>query len=291
MSVTSLPVVLQGQVPRPKLVKALAHVRKMRGGSQSHLMICSDGEYYVVKFKSNPQHSRVIVNEMIGTHLAMSLGLPAMPFALVEVDEQLIKSNPTLNVELSEGKIPCQPGIHFGSLHLGPRGKALDYFPHTIFDRVWNADAVVGALAFDKWTANTDQRQFIFMTRPPMRNTYFAAMIDQGHCFGAGDWNFKAKPAHGFYMHKAIYHHVEGFASFEPWLTRIENLEPSLIWAVAQDVPPSWYDHRWSDVERMIKTLIARRTEIRCQVEQSCLYSNLCPKWHGDVILGRIHEA
>ena len=37
-------------------VKAVQHVRRMRGGAQSHMMRCADGFYYVVKFQNNPQH-------------------------------------------------------------------------------------------------------------------------------------------------------------------------------------------------------------------------------------------
>jgi hypothetical protein len=42
----------------------------MRGGAQSHLMRCDDGYYYVVKFQNNPQHRRILVNELLGTRLA-----------------------------------------------------------------------------------------------------------------------------------------------------------------------------------------------------------------------------
>ena len=48
----------------------------MRGGAQSHLMRCADGHYYVVKFQNNPQHRRILVNELLGTRLASRLGLP-----------------------------------------------------------------------------------------------------------------------------------------------------------------------------------------------------------------------
>jgi hypothetical protein len=44
-------------------------------GAQAHLMRCSDGNYYVVKFQNNPQHHRILVNEMLGTRLASRLGL------------------------------------------------------------------------------------------------------------------------------------------------------------------------------------------------------------------------
>ena len=33
-------------------------------------MRCSDGEFYVVKFRNNPQHLRVLTNEMLATRLA-----------------------------------------------------------------------------------------------------------------------------------------------------------------------------------------------------------------------------
>lgn len=34
------------------LLSAVQHVRRMRGGAQSHLMRASDGNYYVVKFRN-----------------------------------------------------------------------------------------------------------------------------------------------------------------------------------------------------------------------------------------------
>jgi L-ribulose-5-phosphate 3-epimerase len=44
-------------------------------------MRCSDGNYYVVKFQNKPQHTRILVNEMLGTRLAARLGLPTTPVA------------------------------------------------------------------------------------------------------------------------------------------------------------------------------------------------------------------
>src|SRR5713226_7150843 len=53
----------------PPMRLALEHIRRMRGGAQAHLMRCDDGQYYVVKFQNNPQHPRVLANEMLGTRL------------------------------------------------------------------------------------------------------------------------------------------------------------------------------------------------------------------------------
>src|SRR5260221_14339702 len=112
------------------MVKALEQIRRMRGGAQSHLMRCSDGNYYVVKFQNNPQHRRILVNELLGTRLASRLGLPKAPGEVVEVGGELIRLTPELGMELSRSRTPCAAGGQFGSRYPGdPRGMTLDDFP------------------------------------------------------------------------------------------------------------------------------------------------------------------
>ena len=91
------------------MLRALGHIRRMRGGAQSHLMRCSDGHYYVVKFQNNPQHMRILVNELLATRLAARLGLPTTPVAMVEVSPELIGLTPELCVELPRARVPCTP--------------------------------------------------------------------------------------------------------------------------------------------------------------------------------------
>jgi hypothetical protein len=74
-------------------------------------MRCSDGHYYVVKFQNNPQHTRILVNEMLGTRLAARLGLPTTPVAVVEVSPELVRLTPELCVELPRARVPCTPGL------------------------------------------------------------------------------------------------------------------------------------------------------------------------------------
>src|SRR5437879_911271 len=64
---------------------AVQHVKRMRGGAQSHLMRCDDGHYYVVKFRNNPQHERVLANEFLATRLAERVGLPVPSSAVAAV--------------------------------------------------------------------------------------------------------------------------------------------------------------------------------------------------------------
>ena len=75
---------------------AVQHVRRMRGGAQGHLMRCSDGNFYVVKFRNNPQHLRVLANEMLATRLADAVGLPVPTTEVVEASDWLIEHTPEL---------------------------------------------------------------------------------------------------------------------------------------------------------------------------------------------------
>ena len=44
-------------------LSAIAHIRRLRGGSQSHLLRASDGKLEVTMFQNNPQHIRVLAKE------------------------------------------------------------------------------------------------------------------------------------------------------------------------------------------------------------------------------------
>ena len=146
------------------MIKALEQIRRMRGGAQSHLMRCSDGNYYVVKFQNNPQHRRILVNELLGTRLASRLGLPTAPVEVVEVGAELIRLTPELCIELPRSRTPCAAGLQFGSRYPGdPRQMALhDFLPDEKLHEVENLHDFAGMLVFDKWACNTNGRQTVF---------------------------------------------------------------------------------------------------------------------------------
>jgi hypothetical protein len=88
----------------------------MRGGAQSHLMLADDGHAYVVKFKNNPQHTRVLANEFLVSKLAKAAGLTVPDVAVIDVSQTLIDETPDLAMELGNGKLEkCQPGLQFAS--------------------------------------------------------------------------------------------------------------------------------------------------------------------------------
>ena len=83
-------------------VIAVQQIRRMRGGAQSHLMLASDNHLYVVKFRNNPQHVRVLANELLATRLGAAIGLSVPHTDVIEVSDWLIRNTPELHIEFRE---------------------------------------------------------------------------------------------------------------------------------------------------------------------------------------------
>ena len=95
-------------------ISAVQHVRPLRGGAQSHLLGASDCACYVTKFQNNPQHIRVLANEMLATRLGIALGLPMPRVEVIEVSGWLIEHTEDLWINLGGSKIPCRSGKQLG---------------------------------------------------------------------------------------------------------------------------------------------------------------------------------
>lgn len=147
---------------------AVEHIRRMRGGAQAHLMRCDDDAYYIVKFRNNPQHLRVLANEMLATRLAARLGITVPQAEVVDVHAQMIAYTSDLVIQLGISRQPCVPGKQFGSLFPGhpARTAVHDFLPDEQLRAVSNLADFLGVLVFDKWTCNTNGRQAIFFREP-----------------------------------------------------------------------------------------------------------------------------
>jgi HipA-like protein len=236
----------------------------MRGGAQGHLMRCSDGQFYVVKFRNNPQHLRVLANELLATRLAELANLPVPATEVVEVGDWLIRHTPELNIQLASSTIPCEPGLQFGSRYVvSPlEGQVFDYLPMEMLERVRNLPTFAGMLALDKWTGNANGRQAAFWRKMRERK-YTVSFIDQGYCFNAGEWTFPDYPLRGVYARNEVYAAVKGWHSFEPWLSQIEHMKEDGVWAAAGEIPPEWYGGDWDVLEKLVLQLLERRTRVR----------------------------
>jgi hypothetical protein len=183
---------------------------------------------------------------------------------VLEVSEGLIKLTPDLNIHLVSGTTPCEAGLQFGSRYaVNPLdGQVFDYLPAAALGRVRNLSTFAGILAMDKWTCNSDTRQAAFWRILRQRN-YSAAFIDQGFCFNGGEWNFPDNPLHGAYARNEVYENILGWDSFEPWLSRIEDMGRNAISGAAEEVPPEWYGSNSCALDTLVRILGDRRTMVR----------------------------
>src|SRR5438876_11597371 len=169
------------------LITAVQHIKRLRGGAQSHLLRASDGACYVTKFQNNPQHIRVLANEMFATELALKLGLPMPSVRVIEVSEWLIEHTPELRMQLAGTQMRCQSGKQLASLYVGQDspGLTFDYLPRELLTKVCNVGDFARVLVLDKWTCNCDGRQAVFCRKRPRSRQYTATFIDQAYCFNA----------------------------------------------------------------------------------------------------------
>jgi hypothetical protein len=185
-------------------------------------------------------------------------------------------------MEMPRSRVPCQAGLQFGSRYPGdPRRLTLhDFLPDEQLRGVENLHDFAGMLVFDKWTCNTNGRQTIFFGAETRRQfpqgddaekadnaseerEYRAAMIDQGFCFNAGEWNYPDAPLRGLYARNRVYEGVIGMESFAPWTERVERSVTERVLAdVIREIPPEWYDDDYDAVTRLAEQLFRRRTRV-----------------------------
>ncbi len=249
-------------------VLVVQEIRRMRGGAQSHLMLGSDANLYVVKFQNNPQHVRVLANELLATRLAEAVGLTVPPCEVVEVTDWLIDNTSDLRMDLGRSQERCKGGLQFGSRFVGGLlpGRVVDYLPEETLLETRNLQEFAGMLALDKWTCNVNGRQAVFVKKPRERR-YAATFIDQGYCFSAGEWKFVDAPLRGVYARNPVYRDVFGWECFEPWLSRIETFAAEKAWAIAETVPPEWYGGDTGVMEQLVEQLLERRLRVREHID------------------------
>ena len=184
-------------------VVAVQAIRRMRGGAQSQLMLGSDEKLWVVKFQNNPQHMRVLANDLIGTRLAAAAGLTVPRCDVVEVTEWLVNHTPEMYVELGRGqRARCAAGLQFGSQFVGGLmpGQVMDYLPESQMDEdeaTWRS--LRGCCASTSGPATATGGRRCLSGRPREKQVSGQRFIDQGFCFNAGEWTFPDSPLRGVY--------------------------------------------------------------------------------------------
>jgi hypothetical protein len=239
-------------------VQAIAHVSRLRGGSQAQLMLAGDGHKYAVKFQDNPQSTRVLANEYLAIRLAQLIGLSVPQPTIIAVEMETIRRY-GITFRLAGRELPVSPGVQFGSRWI--EDNAVDWLPEPRLKAVKNRAQFAGVLAFDKWTCNADSRQAIFHRSRGQRK-HTATFIDFGYCFNAGEWSFPDEALRGAYPYNEVYEQITSWKNFEPWLSRIENCCASELQKSAEEIPQPWCGAR-TDLDRLLESLFNRRDIVR----------------------------
>jgi len=267
-------------------VRARRFIRKMRGGAQAHLVEAEDGHFYVLKFRNNPQHRRVLVNELISAMFLSYLRIPTPEIRIVLVDQEFLGENPEVFIQLGSRRVPIEPGPHFGSRFPGdPNGLAVyDFLPDLLLPKVANLREFLGALVFDKWAGNADSRQSIFyrarIRTPGMGDqehvAFVALMMDHGYMFDGPNWRFADSPLTGLYHRPLVYEHVRSVEDFQPWLGLVENFPEEVIDSAWKQVPGDWLDGDEEELEQLLERLLHRRSRVAALI-QDCALSRIRP--------------
>lgn len=261
-------------------VNATRFLRKMRGGAQSHLVQADDGNFYVVKFRNNPQHRRVLINEWIASTFLQHLQLAVPETAIVRFGAEFLEANPEISIVLGNQKLAVEPGWHFGSRFPGDpnRVAVYDFLPDVILDRIENRSDFAGILVFDKWTGNADARQSIFLRARlreyvpsfqghALRIGFLALMVDHGYIFNGPHWSYADSPLSGLYFRPKVYSHVKGWDDFQPWLDRVMNFPEEVVDDALARMPAEWLNGDREGLNELLERLMTRRRRVPALIE------------------------
>ena len=249
---------------------AVRHVRRMRGGAQAHLLEADDGHWYVVKFRNNPQHRRVLVNELLSSALLEYLQVSAPRTALIHAAPAFLAANPEIHVTLGTARIAVEPGWHFGSRYPGDPGvtAVYDFLPDALLAQVVNRDEFRAILVFDKWAGNVDGRQCVFYRamvrrdRGADRPAFVARTIDHGFTFNGPHWDFPDSPLQGLYARRLVYDGVRSLDDFQPWLDQVIHFPEEVIDQAWKRIPPDWVEGEEDALEQLLERLFDRRKRL-----------------------------
>jgi hypothetical protein len=241
----------------------------MAGGSQSRILLASNGQKYVVKFKSNPQGQRSLINEVVVSLCAMQLGIAVPKVALINLSSHFLDAHPTLAISQAHHSVPVASGLHFGSQY-EPTEAIYDFFPSALLDRIDNLDHFAGALVLDTWTASADYRQAIFTRRrnPANRDLHFhAEMIDHGMAFGGHRWEFRDAPLAGLHLDHGVYRRFTSLSDYEPWIARVDLIGEASFQNVGRSIPEEWLNSDRAELDRLFERLLSRKKMLPFLVE------------------------
>lgn len=226
------------------------------GGTHPLLLRIADGRVAHVKFQHNPQSTRSLVSDWIGTLIGRALGAPVPDPVLVHVPREQLVRIPYLT------KYRWQPGLQFGTIYL-PNARPLT---REVLGNLSNlADLPLCAL-LESWLYNRDVK-FAHLLQVPMDQKHRLVITDHGFIFPHGpQWSVRDLRDYrdDFPLAKPLT--TLALEVPQPWdfasaLSKIQSMPASAIADIVNAVPAEWSlaPHKQS---ALIHFLIYRQHEL-----------------------------
>lgn len=269
------------------LVRIEAVIRKLRGGSQAHLVRGDDGRCYAAKFRNNPQGNRALINEWIAHRLLRKLNIPTPNIRLLSLDKESAKS-PDLYFSVGSKQVRIEPGIHLGSeCPVDPDQTAIfDYLPRRLLSKVCNLADFSKIFVIDQWLCQQDSRQAIFFrARSPASSLNLRVVfIDHGLALGGLDWEFRDSHLRGLYFDRTVYPKNLPAACQET-MDSVHSMEDADLHAASDGLPEEWFQNETEkELLRGVMAILSRRRSqihsLICRQREALIADQLLVKPH-----------
>lgn len=241
-------------------------IKPMCGASRSLLLLDQHTQPWVVKFRENPQHPNVVINEYIATRVGRRMGLTIPCSEQIWVSEELATS---IRKWLPDSEHIYKAGLHFGSQYAGGLmpGLVVDILPERQLAATTNLFEAAGVAVLDLWLSNTDDRQAVYVRKAGSKR-YTAYWIDFGNCFGGSTWRMD-HPGVG-YLSSNRFPYSFGWEDYEAWIRCAQEIPAEALQEIFETLPVAWQAGREKELSVLAKGLSARRRNLRSLVA-SCL--------------------
>jgi hypothetical protein len=242
-------------------------IRRMRGGSQAHLVEGQNGLFYVAKFTGNPQGTRTLINEWFASQLFQQLGIATPPLRVLRLTKAVQAASQDLAFVQGKTRLTVEPGLHLGSqCPVNPETHALfDFLPRKLLSRVANPEDFAKTLVLDLFLGQTDARQALFVREGAGSAVWRmrAYMIDQGWTLGGSTWQLSDSPRQRLYFDRTVYSLCDLTAGCEQALSFVSALTGETLDQLGKSVPPVWFSPSdQADWAKLLRQLSARKSQL-----------------------------
>jgi hypothetical protein len=183
-----------------------------------------------------------MINECFAEQLLKQIGVSTPDLRVLRLPPELDSEH--LYFQVGGKRLAPEGRLHLGSqCPVNPETTMImDFLPCRLFPKVRNLNEFAPMLVFDKWVAQADRRQVIFVRdRSVVGATGFRAeFIDHGMIFNGAEWQLRDAPLDGVYFRREVYSHIDLRALIEDCVRRLETISEASLLATLDGIPSGW---------------------------------------------------